>query len=707
MTQRETGSGICGRALEITWLAVIFLVPLFFNPQIYAVFVLNKALLLEFLVIAMLALWIAGWVQRPAGQRSLHWKNIFTSPLHLSILVFGVIATLSTIMSLTPAISFWGSYFRRAGLLILLCWVLFFLIVAQQMRNRMQLLRAVYTLLLSSGIVSIMGILQYFFPDVMTNLFQSPYTLGGRVSSTIGNPLFLSSFLAMVVPFNLALIVYRGSKWKEGNNTKTLIILIILLALQFWCLWLAQYSITILLYIISIIIFLVILGIVKRWKIILGVGVVSALALAIIAGTLLVPLLFSRPNIENTKPEESQPLPISEEVGLQTLEWRVGYWKGAADIFLKSPEIPFSDDRIHDFRRLIGYGPETFQITFQLFFPDNLRSSHVYSRVLVDRPHNDYLYLLTTMGLLGLLSFLSILAVFFYLCYNYLRRAKEDIDKLFLIAMLAAMIQYMTDIFFNLSTISPELVLWLVLAMTCVIGKFVRDRVPITGGRINKNRIETAALSQGTNTRFFVSFSCVLLLIIIGLGITVRPFLADLYFKRGLALESAGKGQAVYAYDAATTVDPEEAYYWHALGAYEYYVAKQVEEKSFKIEVSATAVENQNKAAELKRYDAYEYYYLADICTYWAWSGATDKWPLALYCYDKASQLFPNNAVIFDKWALALIIKGDLDEARTKLDDAASHGPYVGTDLISFRSSSGNRRGKTGSSSENYSTGKR
>jgi tetratricopeptide (TPR) repeat protein/O-antigen ligase len=675
MPKRETGSGIYVRALEITWLAVIFLIPLFFNPQIYRVFVLNKALLLEFLVIVMLAFWVANWVQRPTGRLNLNWENIFTFPLHLSILAFGVIAVLSTIMSLTPAISFWGSYFRRAGLLILICWVLFFLIVAQQIRKRQQLLRAVYTLLISSGIVSILGIIQYFFPDVMMQFFQSPYTFGDRVSSTIGNPLFFSSFLAMVIPFNLALIVYSASKRKEGNHAKILIGLIFLLAMQFWCLWLAQYSITILLYIISVIIFLIILGIVKRWKLILGVGAVSLLALAVIAGTLLMPLLFSTPNIKNAGQGGSESVSTAEDIGLQTLGWRVELWQGAADIFLKSPEIPFSHDKLHDFRRFIGYGPETFSLTFQLFFPDNLRSSHVYRLVFVDRPHNDYLYLLTTMGLLGLISFLCILAVFFYLCFNYLRLATDDIDKLFLIAMVAAIAQYMADIFFNLSTISPELVFWLILAMTCVIGRFIRNEEPVRVELKEHTETKTGTTALTAGTRFFVSLSCALVLIIIGLGIAIRPFLADLYFKRGLELKSAGSGQAIYAYDAATRIDPEEAYYWHSLGAYEYSVARYVQQKSFKIEVIAAAAEDQNKAVELKRYDAYEYYSLADICTYWAWSGATDKWSVALSLYDKASQLFPNDAVIFDKWSLALIIKGDFDQARAKLDYAASIDP--------------------------------
>jgi O-antigen ligase/tetratricopeptide (TPR) repeat protein len=655
------------RALEITWLATIFLIPLFFNPLSHQVFILNKAALLQFLVSAMLALWLADWILSPAGHRRLNWRSNFASPLHLSILVFGLLAVLSTAASITPAISFWGSYFRKAGLLTLICWILFFLIVAQQIRNREQLLRALYVLLLSSAIVSLAGILQYYLPDSIARVLPNPFVV--RVSSTVGNPLFLSSFLAMVIPFNLALIVYTWSKRKEGNNVGILISLAILLALQFWCLWLAQYSITILLYVISLIVFIIIWGIVKRKRLLLGLGAASLLAIVIVAGLLLAPLLSSQPSNESATPQESEPAPISEEVGLYTLGLRVQFWHSAIDIVLKSPEVPFSNDRLHFLRRVIGYGPETFTINFQLFFPEKLESDYTYRSLLVDRPHNDYLYLATTMGLLGLISFLSILAAFFYLCFRYLRKATADIDKLLLIAMVAGIVQYMADIFFNLSTISPELVFWLILAMTCAIGGFIRNKEP---ARVQLTEAAQTATSRVTRTRLVISLGCVLALIIVGLGIAIRPFLADIYLEKGLKLQSAGSGQAIYALDQATRMYPEEAAYWHSLGQYSYYVARHIKEQSFKTEVLAMAAEAQYKAVELRRYVAYEYYSLADICTYWAWSGAADKWPVAMSFYDKASQLFPGNAVILDKWSLALITKGDLDEARTKLDYAAS-----------------------------------
>ncbi len=675
MENHDTGASIYKRALEITWLAVIFLVPLFFNPLSHQAFYLNKTLLLQFLAMAMLAFWVADWILSRAGHKELKWRGILTSPLHLTILVFGLVAVLATAASITPAISFWGSYFRKAGLLTLVCWILFFLILAQQLRTKAQLFRAIYVLLASSGIVSYLGILQHFFPDALYKLFYSAH--GERVFSTTGNALSLSGFLAMVIPFNLALIVHSWSKRKEGNNTRILIGLVILLALQLWCLWLAQYSITILLYIIAPVIFITLLGIVKRKKLLLSFGAASLLVLGIMAALLLSPILFPGTNVKAPEASSSELSLNAEDLGLKTLDWRAQYWQSAINIVIKSPEVPFSNDRLHSLRKVIGYGPETFIVTFQLFFPEKMEMEENHSLLFIPltRPHNHYLYLATTMGLLGLMSFLSILAVFFYFCFRYLRRPTADIYKLLLIAMAAGMVQYMADIFFNPSTISTELVFWLTLSFVPVLGRLTTSHEPEQTTVADLTQLDSGQKSYVDKIRRYVSAGCALLLILIGAGITVKPFLADMYLQKGLNLQSNGSEQAILAFDKAVRMAPGEATYWHCLGSYASSVALSVKEETLKTESLTLATNAYEKARELEPYIFFRYYVLANVYTYWANEGAVDKWPMALSLYDKASQLIPRNAVILNMWSLALIIKGDFSQAQTKLDYAASIDP--------------------------------
>jgi len=666
--------GVYKRAMEMTWLAVIFLVPLFFNPLSYNIFILGKTLLLQFLVVSMLGFWLADWMLNRTSNKVGRWQDTLASPLHLSILVFGVIAVLATVASIMPTTSFWGSYFRDAGLLTLVCWILFFLILAHQLRSRTQLLRAVYALLLSSGIVSLLGILQHFLPDVMSRILPNLYPSRGRVSSTIGNPLYISSFLAMVIPFTMAIMIHWWNKRKARNKTKILISLVVLLALQLWCLWLAQYSITILLYLIAPVIFIIVLGIIKRKRLMMSLGVISLLALVIIAAVLIGPLLLSPLPTETPEPESLEPVLISEEIGLHTLGMRVQFWQGTVDLFLESPEVPFSNDRLHFLRKFIGYGPETFTVTFQPYHPDEQKSLATYLLRFWDRPHNDYLYLATSMGLLGLISFLAILGIFFHLCFRYLRRAIADIDKLLLTAMVAGMLQYMADIFFNLSTIAPELVFWLTLSFVVVFGRLT------TSNDAGQTEVDDLTRLESNNKpvsriRRYVSASCTLLLVLTGFGIIIMPFLADMYFEKARNLEARHNQQAILAYDKAVKLAPGEAFYWHYMGVYEYSVARGIKEGDIKTDILTLATNAMEKAIELEPYLSYWNDGLADVYTYWANTGAEDKWPLSLSLYDRTSQLFPDNAVILNKWSLALILKGDLDEAQTKLDYTLSIDP--------------------------------
>jgi tetratricopeptide (TPR) repeat protein len=69
------------------------------------------------------------------------------------------------------------------------------------------------------------------------------------------------------------------------------------------------------------------------------------------------------------------------------------------------------------------------------------------------------------------------------------------------------------------------------------------------------------------------------------------------------------------------------------------------------------------------------YYRLADVDVYWALNGNKDKFDDAIGLYEKADRIFPANAVILNKWALALIFKGDYPAAAQKLADSAKSDP--------------------------------
>jgi O-antigen ligase len=645
------------RAIEILWLAVIFLIPLFFNSSGHQAFRLGKGLLLQFMVIVMLAAAIADWIQGDGRVNRQFWRRLTHSPLHMAVMVFGLIVIIATVASITPGISFRGSYVWRAGLLTTMCWITFFLVLAKYLRTRAQVLRAVSTLLASSGIVAILGILQHYFPEVALRFFHLAY--GGRAYSTAGNPLSLSVFLAMVIPFNLAMISWFWTKGRAHRNPIILAVLCALLVLQLWCLWLAQYSITMLLYVIPVVVFVLSLGIAikRKWPLVLGL--VCLVAIAIVAALLLVPLVLSPGGPGQPEIVGSAQMSTAEEAGLVTVKWRVEYWYYTLDMIVHPPTVPFYDDPLHSVRTLIGYGPETFMVTIQQVYPSAAGDISPLFFTLV-RPHNHYLYLATTVGLLGLVSFLSILVVFFYLCFRHLFKTTRRLERLLLIGLMAGMVAYLADLVFNPEWDSSELVFWLSLSLALALGKIATGD---GSGGVARGTSACSASNESTGRgriRPYLALSCVLLLMAVGAGLTVNPFFADMYLQKGLNLDARRSPEAVYAFEEAVEMQPLEATYWSMLGRHNYHMARRATELSSKrqfLEMSASACE---KAKEQEPYIAFHYYTLADVYAYWAAQVDAAKWPGAFSSYDQALQLFPNNVLILNRWTLALTASGNL-----------------------------------------------
>lgn len=661
------------RAIEIVWLAIIFLVPLFFNPATHQAFYLNKALLLQFLVVIMLAVTVADWIRRPSSFDGNRWKQKLCSPLHMAVLIFGLIVTLSTILSITPYVSFWNGYLRNSGLLKTITWLLFFLISCHHLRTRAQFLRAVYTLLISTGIMAVSGILQYFFPDIVLKLFHLADR--GRPYSTTGNALSLSIFLAMTIPVNLSLIVYSWRRRWVDSSRLVLILLSVLLVVQLWCLWLAQYSITILLFLTPVVVFILLLGISERKRLLLLAGLVCSLALIVTAAFVVLPSLFRAGDIEQARSGVTELDTTAEELGLSTLEYRVEYWRAALRIVLDSPRVPFTSDKVNSLRPLIGYGPETFIVTIQQVYPGSAKDPSPYFFTL-SRPHNHYLYLATTIGVIGLLSFLSIVIIFLFQGFRNLFVVKRELNRLILVGIMAGMVGYLVDLFFNPETISAEIVFWLYLILFVFITFCRVEKTQEVDNVVDIESSEATGkpISPGS-VRNYLSLVCILALMAFGTSITIRPLLADVYLQRGLNLNAWHSPEAIDALERATVLQPAEATYWRTLGEYGYHKARLTQDLTSKEEWLEFSISSDEKAIDLEPYIAYRYHSLADTYAYWAAELDPAKWAMAFSLYEKAMQLFPNNTLILNKWVLALIASGDLNEARLKLQQSVDIDP--------------------------------
>ncbi len=654
--------------IEGAWLIIIFLLPVYFNPLCYNAYYFVKAVALVFLVSALLGLLLAQWFLSAHTVKMGDLSAVIRkSPLQVAAMALALTWVFSTVFSIMPGKSLWGNLIGSVGFLPNLAWIIFFLIVAQRVKDRSQVFRALYTLLISSGIVALVGILQFINHDILP--WREYY---GRVFSTDGNPLSLSAFLAMAMPITLALGILNWYGWGSQPRSKARFILLMgLFGLQLLCLVFAQYSITLLLFIIGIFVFFALIGIFLQQRTTLALSILAVLLVAVIATVLLGQLMLT----ENAGPStdgQGAVAPVAEQVGLSTLGIRVQNWKCAIDVIMDSPEIPFSNDSLHGLRRIIGYGPETFMATSQLRFPADLKSAYTSQVLSIYQPENHYLYLALTLGILGLLAFLALLTVYFWVGLRLLFRGKDKEVILLVAAFVAAIAQYCAHIFFNPSVITPELVFWLILGLTAAM-----SRIDSAGAQgVPENDCPINVTARYSIPRKLLSALMLVVFVSIGCGLTLPLLLANMKVQDGFRLWANDPVLSLAYFTDATTIGPEQANYHDFLGVKAFSMAGDVkidpQVKSSLLYLSELAG---SAAIQLEPQLAVWRYRLADREMYWIKDGGAAKIANILYLYKEADQLFPGNAVILNKWAWALILTGDYETAGQKLYESAINDP--------------------------------
>ncbi len=664
-------------ALEVTWLLLIFLLPIYFNPFGYQVFYFAKMLLLQFGALLLLGLFAARWFVLRQDRANLNLLSIVKQfPLQFAVIIFGLCWLVSTTLSIMPEASLWGSLARKNGLVSIMAWILFFLVLTFSIKKRSQLYRVLITLVFSAALVSLFGILELADPWLLSWLSKN-----GRISSTDGNPLSLSCFISINIPVTLALISVVGQdaaagRWKAARITGLLIALV----LEIICLFLAQYSITLLLFMPGIFIYLLVAGVRLKKRLVVTVSVTVLLVLLVVAVIIVGQTLLIA--TDNSPAVSSQDSSLAGKSGLNTLELRVGEWKSAAAIVIDSPEVPFYQDTLHVLRKWIGYGPETFVIVSQTRYPANMKSSDTFNSVLLGQPENHYLYLAVTIGLLGLASFLAIVFVFFWLSLRILYRVKQR-DLIYLMAaLIAGMAQYCIYILFNPTAILPDLLFWLILVLTVVVfnqEKADKEMHPQPASHISDGE-RSPIKSHRQSIRNVIAVLMIILFIFIGFGLTLSPLLADMRLNSALTTWSDDSKRTLTTLAEVVKLEPGEASYYGHLGAYAFRMAINSNDQEEKSKLMALSVAAYETAGKLEPYLSYWSYTTGDMYTYWTIHINIDKWPEVFNCYRRADALYPGNAVILNKWALAAMLSGNYAEAERLLEESReADGEWIQT----------------------------
>jgi tetratricopeptide (TPR) repeat protein/O-antigen ligase len=322
-------------------------------------------------------------------------------------LLLAIAYIFTTITSIAPQLSLWGSYHRMQGTYTTLSYIVIFFLILHALRDRRQLHRLITIMLFTSLPISLYGIMQHYGldPIAWTGVGEGVTT---RAIATMGNPIFVAAYLIMIVPLTVGRLMQLSSAIRQGKRAASLYILsgcyAFLLVVQLLCILFTQ-SRGPLLGLIGGTFFLFLLLAASRSE--------RGLALAILGATIILGFLLIAVNSSDTPFEPIREMPylgrLSEMLNLKsrTARQRILAWEGAVNLITDNPK-----------RALVGHGPETMIVALNPYLPAELAS--LKPGEAFDRSHNETLDILAMTGFVGVAAYLLLFGSLFYYGLKYL-----------------------------------------------------------------------------------------------------------------------------------------------------------------------------------------------------------------------------------------------------------------------------------------------
>lgn len=493
---------------EATVLIALLALPLYFTVLTETGYEPDKAVLLRTLA----TVGLAGWMVSRSAIRPLTHSGkliILTGTILLAIYV------VAGLLSIDMRLSFWGSQTRQQGVWTWAAYLVLLVIAATRLRSFQAVNRLVTCLLLGSVPVVVYAYLQQFGLDPIPAA-GDPTTLQWPVRSTLGQHVFLGSYLVMVLPFTASrlfdAVLTRREQLPSGGRALSSLAAVVLVVVSFllyiwlgvshpalfallpallagyagvgvvlasWEVapWPSWYFILLVLQILA----LFFTGARASWLAalatvpVLGLLVAyrlgrRALALRMLVATVAVAIVLLLLNIPGGPLQPLRTMPALARVSNITDsggaggsgQGRVLIWQGVTRLLADTPPIgPARGGMVRD---LIGYGPESMHWAFQAVFP--LRLRQVTSEIWTwDRAHNVYLDRLLDGGILALLAFLALAGLTLWRSVRELRLASPSAAVL-LAGMSAAVVGHLVDGLFSLETAVTLSLLFAIAGLT-------------------------------------------------------------------------------------------------------------------------------------------------------------------------------------------------------------------------------------------------
>ncbi|MFH1563242.1 MAG: tetratricopeptide repeat protein [Nitrospirota bacterium] len=561
----------CDRIIIGILFLMILTIALIFDARITS-FDLAKVTAMRVLTLIIIGIWLLKLTFTKKAQ-------FIRTPLDIPILAYLIINIATTITGVHPYMSLVGEYKRYDGLLSTFNYIILYYIAVNFLRERKYLKRTIIFITIAGVLSALVGILQSYGIDL------TKWESG--VISTFGNPNFIGGYLAIVFFAPLTLFFLYPEKLKEKKNQVRKVILLglclVSLLLIYKCFSILSHRGGALGLGAGIILFGFLLHrqLLKAKLRLAVLFVVMGVASAVFflgGQSGLVQKFASTVKMEK---EEGKAIPTLKFTS--TAKTRVYIWQTGLEIIKRHP--------------FLGIGPDALRFVSTQYEKLEFIRTEGGRNCLIDKAHNEFIDIATTRGLLGLGAYLWIIILLFYqvfplinplikriiillfypfypifLLIKFIERGvqllkpgfkflyqafpsiKEE-NKILLVGVLAAIVSYLVQNQVGFGIIATSSLFWLLLGMAIPIGM--------------PKPHNTKPISLPIIPRIAIGIP-LMVLIYYGVSLSLRPYIADIYYKNGMAMNSQGNtDQAIASYEKALEYNPgEEFYYGEVLNAY-------------------------------------------------------------------------------------------------------------------------------------------
>lgn len=333
------------------------------------------------------------------------WKAVFSSKIKLSLafvsyLGFFILSAISAFSAINSA--------ESLGVLARYAVVLGFLFLTIELIKSKKLSLEIFTkgVLIFASIASLYAAFQLLKAASDGSFLDGIYSVKGAFS----HKNLLSSVLMLSLPFAVIGFVKLKSWQKKGSLVLVFLIIAEIFVLRTRGVWLSTFVAALA----ASSVFFVI-----RNKSIEGLKFPKKLFFAGLGLALLVfAALFSTKEVQSS---------VADQTNLET---RIKFWKNSLEMLGDNP--------------VLGVGPGNWKIHFPKYNLEGLDNNVMQGITHIQRPHNDYLWVLSEGGILSLVLYLGIFIFTFLRIRRNIKEAKTVEDIAVDLALIFGIVAYMT-----------------------------------------------------------------------------------------------------------------------------------------------------------------------------------------------------------------------------------------------------------------------